>query len=53
MGLKKPKKREITYPWAVYDVEKVRMGHWKPKSNANKESKGLIASSWTPRMRMK
>ena len=22
VGLKKPGKREITYPWAVYDVEK-------------------------------
>ena len=22
MGLKKPEKREIAYPWAVYDVEK-------------------------------
>ena len=45
MGLKKPEKREIAYPWAVYNVEKVRMGHCKPKSNANKESKGLIAGS--------
>ena len=53
MGLKNPKKREIAYPWAVYDVEKVRMGHCRPKSNANKESKGLMASPWTPRMRMK
>ena len=40
MGLKKLGKREIAYPWAVYDVEKVRMGHCRPKSNANKESKG-------------
>ena len=53
MGLKKPGKREIAYPWAVYDVEKVRMGHYRPKSNANKESKGLMASSRTLRMRMK
>ena len=22
MGLRKPGKREITYPWAVYDIEK-------------------------------
>ena len=22
MGLKKPGKREIAYPWAVYDIEK-------------------------------
>ena len=44
MGLKKPGKREIAYPWVVYDVEKVRMGHCRPKSNANKESKGLMAS---------
>ena len=22
MGLKKPRKREIAYPWAVYDIEK-------------------------------
>ena len=22
VGLKKPRKREIAYPWAVYDVEK-------------------------------
>ena len=44
MGLKKPGKREIAYPWAVYDVENVRMGHYRPKSNANKESKGLMAS---------
>ena len=22
MGLKKPEKREIAYPWAVYDIEK-------------------------------
>ena len=40
MSLKNPKKREIAHPWAIYDVEKVRMGHCKPKSNANKESKG-------------
>ena len=45
MGLKKPGKREIAYPWAVYNVEKVRMGHRRPKSNANKESNGLMASS--------
>ena len=44
MSLKKPVKKEIAYPWAVYDVEKVRMGHYRPKSNANKESKGLMAS---------
>ena len=45
MGLRKLGKREIAYPWAVYDVEKVRMGHCRLKSNANKESKGLMASS--------
>ena len=45
MGLKKSEKRKIAYPWAVYDVEKVRMGHCRPKSNTNKESKGLMASS--------
>ena len=45
MGLKKPEKREIAYPWVVYDEEKVRMDHCRPKSNANKESKGLMASS--------
>ena len=44
MGLKKPGKREIAYLWAVYDLEKVRMGHCKPKSNAYKENKGLMAS---------
>ena len=44
MSLKKPEKREIAYQWAVYDVEKVRMGLCRPKSNANKESKGLMAS---------
>ena len=44
MGFKKPGKREIAYPWVMYDVEKVRMGHCRPKSNANKESKGLMAS---------
>ena len=45
MGLKKPGKREIAYPWVVYDVKKVRMGHCRPKSNTNKKSKGLMASS--------
>ena len=44
MGLKKPEKREIAYLWVVYYLEKVRMGHCKPKSNAYKESKGLMAS---------
>ena len=44
MGLKNPGKREIAYPWTVYDVEKVRMSYCRPKSNANKESKGLMAS---------
>ena len=44
MGLKKLEKREIAYLWAVYDLEKVRMGHCKPKSNAYKESKRLMAS---------
>ena len=29
MDLKKPRKREIAYPWAVYDLEKVRMGHYR------------------------
>ena len=53
MGLKKPRKRERAYLWVVYDVEKVKMGHCRPKSNANKESKGLMASSWTPQMNMK
>ena len=45
MGLKKPGKREIAYPWAVYDLEKVRIGHCRPKSIAYKESKELMASS--------
>ena len=44
MGLKKPGKREIAYPWAVYDLEKVRIGHCWPKSIAYKESKELMAS---------
>ena len=44
MSLEKPGKREIAYPWAVCDVEKVRMSHCRPKSNANKESKGLMPS---------
>ena len=44
MGLQKPEKREIAYVWAVYDVEKVRMSHSRPKSNVNKENKGLMAS---------
>ena len=44
MGLKKLRKREIVYPWVVYDLEKVRMGHCRLKSNAYKESKGLMAS---------
>ena len=44
MSLEKPGKREIAYPWVVYDVEKVRMGHYKPKSKANKESKGLMVN---------
>ena len=44
MGFKKLGKREIAYPWVMYDVEKVRMGHCRPKSNANKKSKGLTAS---------
>ena len=44
MGFKKPGNKEIAYPWVMYDVEKVRMGHCRPKSNANKESKGLMAS---------
>ena len=37
MGLKKPGKREIAYPWVVYDLEKARMGHCMSKSNAYKE----------------
>ena len=40
MSLKKPGKREIAYPWAVYDLEKVRMGHCRPKSNATKKVRG-------------
>ena len=44
MSLKKPGKREIAYPWAIYDLEKVRMSHCRPKSTAYKESKGLMAS---------
>ena len=36
MGLKKPGKREIAYPYAVYDLEKVRIGHCRPKSIAYK-----------------
>ena len=40
MGLKKLGKREIAYLWAVYDLEKVRMGHCKPKSNAYKKVRG-------------
>ena len=44
MGFKKPEKRKIAYPRAVYDVEKVRMGHCRSKSNSNKESKGIMAS---------
>ena len=53
MSLKKPEKREIAYPWVVYDLKKVRMDHCRLKSNAYKESKGLMASSRIPRMRMK
>ena len=53
MGLKKLEKREITYPQTVYDLEKVRMDHCRLKSNAYKESKGLMASPRIPRMRMK
>ena len=44
MSLQKPEKREIAYAWAVYNVEKVRMSHNRPKSNTNKENKGLMAS---------
>ena len=44
MGLKKLGKREIAYSWAIYDLEKVRIGHCRAKSNAYKESKGLMAS---------
>ena len=44
MGLKKLEKREIAYSWVVYDLEKVRMGHCRPKSIAYKESKGLMTS---------
>ena len=40
MGFKKPGKREIAYPWVIYDVEKVRKNHCRPKSIANKEIKG-------------
>ena len=43
MSLKKPGKREIAYSWVVYDLEKVRMDHCRPKSNVYKESKGLMA----------
>ena len=31
MGLKKPRKREIAYPWAIYDIEKREQATAKPK----------------------
>ena len=40
MGLQKPEKREIAYAWAVYDVEKVRMGHCRPKVMQTKKIRG-------------
>ena len=43
MGLKMPRKREIAYPWAVYDLEKVRMGHCRPisrKTNGHDKALG-------------
>ena len=43
MSLKKLGKREIAYPWAVYNVESEN-GSLQAQSNANKESKGLMAS---------
>ena len=39
VGLKKPEKREIAYPWAD-KVRKVRKGHHKPKVMQTKKVRG-------------
>ena len=43
-GLKEARKERNSIPMDSIGYKKVRMGQCKPKSNANKESKGLMAS---------
>ena len=43
MGLKEPEERELVNPWAICDVESEN-GPQQARSNASKESKGLMAS---------
>ena len=52
-GLKEAWKERNSIPIGSIWCRKVRMDNCRLKSNANKESKGLMASPWTPRMRMK
>ena len=40
MGLKKPRNREIAYPWAVYDVEKWEWATACPKIMQTKKVRG-------------
>ena len=40
MGLKKPGKKEIAYPWAIYDVEKWEWATVGPKIMQTKKVKG-------------
>ena len=42
--LKEARKERNSIPIGSIWCRKVRMGHCRPKSNANKESKGLMAS---------
>ena len=50
MSLKEPKKREKANH-GQYMMWKSENGPWQAQSNEIKESKGLMASLWTPRMR--
>ena len=43
-GLKEAQKERNSIPIGSICCRKVRMGYYRPKSNANKESKGLMAS---------
>ena len=50
MGLKEPGKREKANH-GQYMMSKSKNGPRQVQSNESKESKGLMASPWTPRMR--
>ena len=40
MGLKKPRKKEMAYPWAVYNVEKWEWAIASPKIIETKKVRG-------------